>query len=109
MTFPGSSRPRQSILDALLAVAANHRDQRSDAPPSEIIDIFTVLVAPPRPQILQDLKYGELAADVIAAKVPISGLSISRHLSVGAFLCTVYPERIVLRSIRSYKGDSTRQ
>ena len=109
MTFPGSSRPRQSILDALLAVAANHRDQPSNAPLSETIDIFTVLVDPPRPQILRNGKCGELAAGEIAAKVPISGLSVPRQLSVVAFLSAVYPEQIVLRSIRCHRADSTRQ
>ena len=77
-------------------MAANHRDQRSDAPPSETTDIFTFLVDPPRPQMLQDLKHGELAADVIAAKVPISGLCIARHSSMGAFLSAACPEQIVL-------------
>ena len=43
-------------------------------------DIFKALADPTRRQILQDLKHGELAAGEIAAKFPISGPSISRHL-----------------------------
>jgi DNA-binding transcriptional ArsR family regulator len=98
-------------------------------------DIFKALADPTRRQILQDLKGGELAAGEIAAKFPISGPSISRHLSVlrgaglvterrdsnrilyslvedrlalsvGEFLSTVCPEQIVLRSIRSHRAGT---
>ena len=44
--------------------------------------IFQALADPTRRQILQDLKAGPLAAGEIAARFPISGPSISRHLSV---------------------------
>lgn len=43
---------------------------------------FRALADPTRRQILQDLKGGELAAGEIAARFPISGPSISRHLSI---------------------------
>ena len=96
-------------------------------------DIFKALADPTRRQILQDLTTGELAAGEIAAKFPISGPSVSRHLSVlkgaglvterrdanrilyslvedrlalsvGQFLSSVCPEQIVLRGIRSYSS-----
>jgi DNA-binding transcriptional ArsR family regulator len=44
--------------------------------------IFRALADPTRRQILQELKAGELAAGDIVARFPISGPSISRHLSV---------------------------
>lgn len=44
--------------------------------------VFTALADPTRRQILQELKDGELAAGSIAARFPISGPSISRHLSL---------------------------
>ncbi len=91
--------------------------------------VFRALADPTRRQILQDLKEGELAAGEIAARFPISGPSISRHLTVlkaaglveerreanriyyalveerlavcvGGFLSTVCPEQIVLRRRR---------
>src|SRR2546428_13579186 len=43
---------------------------------------FRALADPPRRQILQELKKGELSAGQIAACFPISGPSISRHLSI---------------------------
>jgi DNA-binding transcriptional ArsR family regulator len=45
-------------------------------------DVFRALADPTRRQILLDLKGGELAAGQIGARFPISGPSISRHLSV---------------------------
>lgn len=94
-----------------------------------VSDIFEALAHPTRRQILQDLKSGELAAGVIAARFTASGPTISRHLgvlrgaglvterregnrilyslvsdrlalSVGDFLSTVCPEQIVLRQVR---------
>ena len=91
--------------------------------------VFKALADPTRRQILQDLRDGELAAGEIASRFPISGPSISRHLSVlkgaglvterrdanrilyslveerlalsvGEFLSAVCPEQIVLRTIR---------
>ena len=44
--------------------------------------IFRALADPTRRQILQELKSGELAAGEIASRFPISGPSISRHLSI---------------------------
>jgi DNA-binding transcriptional ArsR family regulator len=44
--------------------------------------IFRALADPTRRQILQELKACELAAGEIAARFPISGPSISRHLSI---------------------------
>jgi DNA-binding transcriptional ArsR family regulator len=44
--------------------------------------IFRALADPTRRQILQELKTGELAAGEIASCFPISGPSISRHLSI---------------------------
>jgi DNA-binding transcriptional ArsR family regulator len=44
--------------------------------------IFRALADPTRRQILQELKAGELAAGEIASRFPISGPSISRHLSI---------------------------
>jgi DNA-binding transcriptional ArsR family regulator len=91
--------------------------------------VFRALADPTRRQILQDLREGELASGEIAARFPISGPSISRHLSVlkaaglveerreanriyyslveerlavsvGNFLSTVCPEQVVLRRRR---------
>ncbi len=92
--------------------------------------VFKALADPTRRQILEDLRDGELAAGDIASRFPISGPSISRHLSVlkaaglvverresnrilyslveerlalavGTFLSAVCPEQIVLRGIRT--------
>jgi DNA-binding transcriptional ArsR family regulator len=94
-------------------------------------EVFKALADPTRRQILEDLRPGELAAGDIASRFPISGPSISRHLSVlksaglvverrdanrilyslveerlalavGSFLSAVCPEQIVLRTIRSF-------
>jgi DNA-binding transcriptional ArsR family regulator len=91
--------------------------------------VFKALADPTRRQILQDLRAGELAAGDIASRFPISGPSISRHLSilksaglvterrdanrilysiveerlancVGGFLSAVCPDQIVLRRRR---------
>ena len=101
-----------------------------------ISDIFEALAHPTRRQILQDLKDGELAAGVIAARFTASGPTISRHLSilrsaglvserrdanrilyslvgdrlalsVGDFLSTVCPEQIVLRQVRKRSTRAT--
>ena len=95
--------------------------------------VFRALADPTRRQILQDLRGDELAAGEIAAHFPISGPSISRHLtvlksaglvverreghkiyyslvedrlavSVGNFLSAVCPEQVLLRHKR--KSDS---
>lgn len=44
--------------------------------------VFRALADSTRRQILQELRQGELAAGEIAARFPISGPSISRHLGV---------------------------
>jgi DNA-binding transcriptional ArsR family regulator len=44
--------------------------------------IFKALADPTRREILQELRAGELSAGEIAAQFPISGPSISRHLSL---------------------------
>ncbi len=91
--------------------------------------VFRALADPTRRQILQDLGDGELAAGEIAARFPISGPSVSRHLTVlkgaglvrerraanriyyslveerlaacvGSFLSVVCPDQIVLRHRR---------
>lgn len=91
--------------------------------------VFRALADPTRRQILTDLRPGELAAGEIAARFPISGPSISRHLSVlkgaglvverreanrilyslveerlaisvGNFLSAVCPEQVVIRHKR---------
>jgi DNA-binding transcriptional ArsR family regulator len=91
--------------------------------------VFRALADPTRRQILTDLRAGELAAGEIAARFPISGPSISRHLSVlkgaglvterreanrilyslveerlavsvGNFLSAVCPEQVVIRHKR---------
>lgn len=91
--------------------------------------VFKALADPTRRRILQDLREGELAAGDIAGRFPISGPSISRHLSilksaglvterrdanrilysiveerlancVGGFLSAVCPDQIVLRRRR---------
>jgi len=44
--------------------------------------VFRALADPTRRQILQDLKDGELSAGAITSRLPITGPSVSRHLSV---------------------------
>jgi DNA-binding transcriptional ArsR family regulator len=92
--------------------------------------VFRALADPTRRQILQDLRQGELAAGEIAARFPISGPSVSRHLTVlkaaglveerrvanriyyslieerlavavGNFLSVVCPEQVVMRHKRN--------
>ncbi len=91
--------------------------------------VFRALADPTRRQILQDLRAGELSAGEIASAFPVSGPSISRHLtvlksaglvqerregnriyyslvgerlatSVGNFLSVVCPEQAVMRHKR---------
>ena len=99
-------------------------------------DVFTALSSPVRRQILQELRDGELAAGDIAGRFPVSGPTISRHLSVlkgaglvserrdanrilyslvgdrlalsvGDFLSAVCPEQIVLRGIQKVTPTPT--
>ena len=44
--------------------------------------VFRALADPTRRQILQELKAGELTAGEIGGRFPISGPSVSRHLSI---------------------------
>jgi DNA-binding transcriptional ArsR family regulator len=91
--------------------------------------VFRALADPTRRQILQDLRDGELSAGDIASRFPITGPSVSRHLSilkgagliterrkanrilyslardrlalcVGGFLSAVCPEQVILRRRR---------
>jgi DNA-binding transcriptional ArsR family regulator len=100
--------------------------------------VFKALADPTRRQILTDLRDGELSAGDIAARFPISGPSISRHLSVlraaglvterrdanrilyslvpdrlavcvGGFLSAVCPEQVVLRHRRNRSSTRTPQ
>lgn len=102
---------------------------------SDDAGVFRALADPTRRQILQDLRGGELPAGDIAARFPISGPSVSRHLSVlkaaglvaerreanrilyslvpdrlalcvGNFLSAVCPEQVVLRKLRGHREDS---
>jgi len=101
-------------------------------------DVFTALSSPIRRQILQELRDGELAAGDIAGRFPVSGPTISRHLSVlkgaglvterrdanrilyslvgdrlalsvGDFLSAVCPEQIVLRGIQKATPTHTNE
>jgi DNA-binding transcriptional ArsR family regulator len=100
---------------------------------AEPAGVFRALADGTRRQILQDLRQGELTAGEIAARFPISGPSISRHLGVlraaglirerreanrifyslveerlalcvGEFLSAVCPDQIVLRRRRSRRA-----
>jgi DNA-binding transcriptional ArsR family regulator len=107
-------------------------DESADA--ELVAGVFRALADPTRRQILQDLRVGEATAGEIAARFPISGPSISRHLSVlkgaglvverregnrihyrlveerlalcvGGFLSAVCPEQVVVRRRRRRAGD----
>lgn len=96
----------------------------------EDASVFKALADPTRRQILSDLRGGELSAGEICARFPISGPSVSRHLSilraaglvterrdanrilyslvpdrlavcVGSFLSAVCPEQVILRQRRT--------
>ncbi|GIE85357.1 metalloregulator ArsR/SmtB family transcription factor [Actinoplanes regularis] len=96
---------------------------------AEDASVFRALADPTRRQILEDLRHGELTAGGIAERFPMSGPSVSRHLStlrsagliqerreankiyyslvperlalcVGRFLSTVCPDQIVVRQRR---------
>ena len=54
----------------------------SQAGSDEEAGVFRALADSTRRQILEDLRSGELPAGEIAARFPISGPSISRHLGV---------------------------
>ena len=96
---------------------------------TEEAGVFRALADSTRRQILEDLRPGELTAGEIAARFPISGPSISRHLGVlraaglvrerrdanriyyslvderlalcvGRFLSAVCPEQVIVRRQR---------
>ncbi|QBS45320.1 metalloregulator ArsR/SmtB family transcription factor [Nocardia sp. CS682] len=98
--------------------------------PADEAGVFRALADSTRRQILEDLRSGELTAGDIAARFPISGPSISRHLSVlkaaglvrerrdanrifyslveerlalcvGRFLSTICPEQVIVRQRRA--------
>lgn len=100
--------------------------------------VFRALADPTRRQILQDLRDRERAAGDIASDFPISGPSISRHLtvlkgaglvqerregnrimyslveerlatSVGNFLSVVCPEQVVMRHKRKKATPVSRE
>ena len=68
-------------------------------------DVFTALSSPIRRQILQELRDGELAAGDIAGRFPVSGPTISRHLSVLKGAGLVSERRDANRSLYSLVGD----
>jgi len=99
--------------------------------------VFRALADATRRQILEDLRAGECSAGDIAAHFPISGPSVSRHLSilkaaglvqerreanrifyalveerlavtVGGFLSAVCPEQVVIRRRRKRSAPRTR-
>jgi DNA-binding transcriptional ArsR family regulator len=99
--------------------------------------VFRALADPTRRQILRDLRGGELAAGQIAGRFPMTGPSVSRHLSilkgaglvrerrdanrilyclvedrlalcVGEFLSAVCPEQVVLRRRRTGRAARSR-
>jgi DNA-binding transcriptional ArsR family regulator len=103
---------------------------------AESESVFRALADPTRRQILQDLRDGELAAGEIAARFPISGPSVSRHLAilrasglvterrdgnrilyslaterlalcVGGFLSAVCPDQVMLRHRRATQPGGT--
>jgi DNA-binding transcriptional ArsR family regulator len=55
---------------------------RNETGPEAEASVFRALADSTRRQILEELRPGELAAGEIAARFPISGPSISRHLGV---------------------------
>ena len=68
-------------------------------------DVFTALSSPVRRQILQELRDGELAAGDIAGRFPVSGPTISRHLSVLRAAGLVTERRDANRILYSLVGD----
>ena len=110
----------------------------SDMADDEAASVFRALADPTRRQILQDLRDGEMSAGDIASRFPISGPSVSRHLSVlkgaglvrerreanriiyslaedrlalcvGGFLSAVCPEQVVVRRRRTTKRPASAQ
>jgi DNA-binding transcriptional ArsR family regulator len=67
--------------------------------------VFRALADPTRRQILQDLRGGELAAGEIAARFPISGPSVSRHLAILRAAGLVRERRSANRIIYSLAGE----
>jgi DNA-binding transcriptional ArsR family regulator len=67
--------------------------------------VFRALADPTRRQILQELRDGELSAGDIAARFPISGPSISRHLSILKNAGLVTERRDANRILYSVAGE----
>lgn len=67
--------------------------------------VFRALADPTRRQILQDLKEGELTAGEIGSRFPISGPSISRHLSILKAAGVVGERRMANRIYYSLVGE----
>jgi DNA-binding transcriptional ArsR family regulator len=67
--------------------------------------VFRALSDPTRRQILQDLKEGELTAGEIGSRFPISGPSISRHLSILKAAGLVEERRMANRIYYSLVGE----
>jgi DNA-binding transcriptional ArsR family regulator len=63
--------------------------------------VFRALADSTRRQILEDLRSGELAAGEIAARFPISGPSVSRHLGVLKAAGLVRERRVANRILYS--------
>jgi DNA-binding transcriptional ArsR family regulator len=110
--------------------------EADDVEADDEVRVFRALADPTRRQILRDLRDGPLAAGGIAGRFPISGPSVSRHLSVlkgaglvrerrdanriyyslvedrlalcvGEFLSSVCPDQIMLRRRRAQSGSPT--
>jgi DNA-binding transcriptional ArsR family regulator len=122
-TFPSGAD--DNWLDLFLAVWLN-----SNVAIDEAAAVFRALADPTRRQILQDLRDGDRSAGEIASRFPITGPSVSRHLSVlkgaglikerreanriiyslvqdhlalcvGGFLSVVCPDQVILRRRRN--------
>jgi DNA-binding transcriptional ArsR family regulator len=67
--------------------------------------VFRALADPTRRQILQDIGDGEMPAGEIAARFPIKGPSVSRHLSILKSAGLVTERRDGNRIMYSVAGD----
>jgi DNA-binding transcriptional ArsR family regulator len=61
---------------------AEDKDYGTGGQPEAAAPVFKALADPTRRHILEQLREGELAAGQISSRFPISGPSVSRHLSV---------------------------
>jgi DNA-binding transcriptional ArsR family regulator len=67
--------------------------------------VFKALADPTRRRVLEDLSKGELAAGELASRFPISGPSVSRHLSVLKAAGLVTERRSANRVLYSLVSD----